>query len=68
VTIPTADAGLSLVDELDLPGLPTQGERLVVRGLDQSPEEVQLRLGNRQSAGEVINDIQSRISSVSDRV
>jgi hypothetical protein len=67
VTVPTADAGRSLVDDLLLEDLPTQ-ERMEVREVQQTPQEVVLRLGSRQSVGEVINDIQSRISSVSDRV
>jgi len=57
-----------LVDDLALEDLPTQGERMEVQQIEQTPERVVLQLGSRQSVGEVINDIQSRISSVSDRV
>ncbi len=68
VTLPKNDAGRSLVDDLALEDLPTQGERMEVQQIEQTPERVVLQLGSRQSVGEVINDIQSRISSVSDRV
>jgi hypothetical protein len=39
-----------------------------VQSIEQTPEEVLLRLGSRQSVGDVLGDIESRISSVSDRV
>ncbi len=68
VTLPKDDAGRSLVDDLALEDLPTQSERMEVQQIEQTPERVVLQLGSRQSVGEVINDIQSRISSVSDRV
>jgi hypothetical protein len=68
VTIPRDEAGRSLVDDLALEDLPTKGERMVVREIEQTPEQVVLRLGSRQSVGEVISDIQNRVSSVSDRV
>jgi hypothetical protein len=67
VTVPSADAGRSLVDDLLLEDLPTQ-ERMEVREVQQTPQEVVLRLGSRQSVGEVLSDIESRLSSVSDRV
>jgi len=66
--VPTAQAGRSLVDDLLLEDVPTQGNHLEVREIEQTPMEVVLRLGSRQSVGEVINDIQSRLSSVSERV
>ncbi|WP_435175664.1 fibronectin type III domain-containing protein [Halorussus sp. AFM4] len=68
VTVPKMEAGRSLVDDLLLEGLPTQSERLEIREIEQTPQEVVLRLGSRQSVAEVINDIQSRVSVVSDRV
>ncbi|WP_135806631.1 hypothetical protein [Halorussus marinus] len=68
VTVSTADAGRSLVDDLALEGLPTRGERMEIQEIQQTPQEVVLRLGSRQSVGEVVNDIQSWISTVSERV
>lgn len=68
VTIPRLDAGWSLVDDLALEGLPVEGERLTIQTLEQTPREVVLQLGSRRSVGEVISDLESRLSSVSDRV
>ncbi|NEU57097.1 fibronectin type III domain-containing protein [Halorussus sp. MSC15.2] len=68
VTVPKTEASRSLVDDLLLEDLPTQGERMEVQEIEQTPKQVMLKLGSRQSLGETINDLQSRLSSVSDRV
>jgi hypothetical protein len=68
ITVPRSELDWSLVEEINLSGVPTAGENLQVNGVEHSPREAVVRLGSRQSVGEVINDIQSRISSVSDRV
>lgn len=68
VTIPRAEAGRSLVDDLLLEDLPTDGTRMEIRNLEQTPRSVRLELGSRKSIGDLISDLNSRVNSVADRV
>lgn len=68
VTVPKAEAGRSLVDDLLLSDLPTYGNRMELRDIEQTPEEVVLHLGSRQSVSDYVADISTRVGRVADRV
>ncbi|CAL92489.1 hypothetical protein BJ1_gp67 [Halorubrum virus BJ1] len=55
-----------LVGALDIEGAPIDPE--VVREIETSASEVQVRLGSRESAGEVVDDISRRVESVVSRL
>jgi len=67
VTIPQADGNLSLVDDIAWANLPTNGERMEVRDLEQSPEQTILHLGNWESPRAVLDDFAARISATEQR-
>ena len=60
----TADVGL--VGALDIEGVPAEAE--VVRGLEEQGSELDVRIGNRRSGGQVIEDIRRRVSAVAKRL
>ena len=51
---------------LDVEGVPAEAE--VVRGLEEQGSELDVRLGNRRSAGQAIDDIRRRVSAVAKRL
>jgi hypothetical protein len=55
-----------LDEELDVEGVPAEAE--VVRGLEEQGSELDVRLGNRRSAGQAIDDIRRRVSAVAKRL
>ncbi|WP_135851293.1 fibronectin type III domain-containing protein [Halorussus salinus] len=68
VTLPKAAAGRSLVDDLALEDLPTNGNGMEIRSLEQTPRQVTLELGSRKSVSDLVSDLNSRVNSVADRV
>jgi len=67
VTVPIAEAGWTIVDEIDLTSLPGD-EQYEIKSIETTPEESVLQLGSRQSVGEVVGEIRTRLQSVSQRV
>jgi len=63
VTITDADPRWSLAEALTEVDLPFEGP-LEVREISQSPDRVELRLGSRQSVGEVVAELRDRINAV----
>jgi hypothetical protein len=67
VTVPTTDPGISLVDKLGIDELPTNGNRVVFRDIEQTAKQVVFR-ARGQRVSEVVSDISTRVSNVADRV
>jgi len=67
VTVPIAEAGWTVVDEIDLTNLPGD-DQFEIKSVESTPEESVLQLGTRQSVGEVVGEIRTRLQSVTERV
>jgi len=67
VVVPRDQTGWSIVAALDIDELPWDQD-LQIREVKTTPGETVLRLGSRESLGEIVSDIQSRLQSVSRRV
>jgi hypothetical protein len=65
VTLSRED-GLGLVGALDLEDAPIDAQ--VVREITTTDDEVQVRLGDRRSAGEVVDDVRRRVESVASQL
>ncbi|SIR99680.1 hypothetical protein SAMN05421858_5052 [Haladaptatus litoreus] len=65
MTIPQETIPWSLADALHVEGLETGGQALKIRNVEQRPGETVLTLGIGRNIGEIISDIETRVSSVS---
>lgn len=66
VTIPSRDAVDGLIEALDLDEIP--GDAMSVYEIDESPDGLRLRLGNRSQVSETVQRIQTRLEATSERV
>lgn len=57
-----------IVESIDVEGIPTAGDPVKIREYDGSQQNPSLRLGNRRSASEVVDDIRSQLQAVTRRV
>lgn len=64
-TIPAAATSWSVVEALDPPIVPTDGQALHVKAVENSPQQTVLTLGNRRSVRDVVQQIRSQVSAVS---
>jgi len=68
VSVAPSDTGWSLIDDLPLPNVPTQGETFELESVETSPTEIRLQLGSRDTAQQVVSDIRNQLAAVSGRV
>lgn len=67
-TLPTDEVGWSVVEDIDLAEVPTNGNRLDVNQIEAGPGEVVISFASRQELGETVDSLESRLSGVSTRV
>jgi len=67
VTIPNDQTGWQIVDAVTFDSLPDGFENLEIREVTNTPAETVLRLGSRDSVGEVVGRIRRRVKDVSRR-
>lgn len=65
VVIPNDEAGWSVVDEIAIDNLPTNGTALQIKNVENTPQQTVVSLGNRESVSDIISDIQDRLRAVS---
>jgi len=65
INLPNDKLGWSLVESLDVNGLPTNGQTLHLREITHGPSQTQLTLGIGQSVSDIVQDISDRVSNVS---
>lgn len=69
VTLPsTVPVDWSLIEAIDLEGVPTDGEALAIYEWQETPQGLQLRLGSRNRREETIQQIRSTLGATSRRV
>jgi hypothetical protein len=68
VDLTELDPTQSIVESIDIDGVPTAGESVKIREYNGSEQNPSLRLGNRRSASEVLDDIRSQLQAVTRRV
>jgi len=68
VTVSRLDAGLSLVDDVDLADLPDRVARMEVQNVTQGPQNVTLQLGSRSPLQELLSRYGSRLGAAEKRL
>lgn len=68
VIIPNEEAGWSVIDEIDITQVPTQGNNLQIEQIENTPQQTVILLGSREKASDVVSNIQNRLSAVQGRV
>jgi len=64
-TLDGLDPTVSVVDTLTIPGLPTAGEAVELRGVSESADSPTVRLGSRKTLSEALDRVQSQLQAVS---
>ena len=67
ISAPPKKIGFSLVDELTIPNLPTEHQTFQVNRVEGTAREIRIELGRARSLEDIINDIQTRISTATER-
>ncbi|PSP80161.1 hypothetical protein BRC81_02935 [Halobacteriales archaeon QS_1_68_20] len=68
IAIPTDESGWSVVDAINPPEVPTGEQALHIRGVQNSPQETVLRLGNRRTVGEFVGQLRERQSTLTQQI